>query len=444
MNMLVHRIAKSFAGKYEKWSNEKNFEKTIMELEYLLFFAKKNRSEFLNYVSWQLELLEALEIDRSWFTRLYTTAFEIGKDEFEAKQLENFELLISFEENELVNFDSNREVEIPENVLAKFITENHINLFKEIDDYSKESDYDKIYSDTESHLKFLKQAIETKSEVLFTEYLSWLNSTLSSLGIESITVVRYLVSMRMVISHSVLKEGVSYIDTGLRSIIALGSISENSSHGYVSNEYSRKYLDLILEGKRKEATDYILELADNDVDLKYIYINIFQETQYEIGRLWEKNKVSVAQEHYCTATTQMIMSMLYPRLFNQKRNGKSVVATCVGSELHELGVRMIADFLEINGWDTYYIGANAPSEAIIDAIEKNEAVIVAISVTLMPHIARAQQVISEIRKQYPDIKILVGGYPFKQDRDLFLKIGADGFALSAEEVNEIAFDLINE
>lgn len=105
---------------------------------------------------------------------------------------------------------------------------------------------------------------------------------------------------------------------------------------------------------------------------------------------------------------------------------------------------MIADFLEINGWDTYYIGANAPSEAIIDAIEKNEAVIVAISVTLMPHIARAQQVISEIRKQYPDIKILVGGYPFKQDRDLFLKIGADGFALSAEEVNEIAFDLINE
>lgn len=290
MNMLVHRIAKSFAGKYEKWSNEKNFEKTIMELEYLLFFAKKNRSEFLNYVSWQLELLEALEIDRSWFTRLYTTAFEIGKDEFEAKQLENFELLISFEENELVNFDSNREVEIPENVLAKFITENHINLFKEIDDYSKESDYDKIYSDTESHLKFLKQAIETKSEVLFTEYLSWLNSTLSSLGIESITVVRYLVSMRMVISHSVLKEGVSYIDTGLRSIIALGSISENSSHGYVSNEYSRKYLDLILEGKRKEATDYILELADNDVDLKYIYINIFQETQYEIGSLGKKTR----------------------------------------------------------------------------------------------------------------------------------------------------------
>jgi len=107
-----------------------------------------------------------------------------------------------------------------------------------------------------------------------------------------------------------------------------------------------------------------------------------QRTQYEIGRLWQTNRISVAEEHYCTACAQFVMTQLYPYIFRSERNGRRMVATCVGGELHEIGVRMVADFFEMEGWDTYYLGANTPARDILDTIAKREADIVGISVTI--------------------------------------------------------------
>ena len=199
-----------------------------------------------------------------------------------------------------------------------------------------------------------------------------------------------------------------------------------------------------MDGNRKKATDFILKLADDGMPLNKIYIDIFQNSQYEIGRLWEENKVSVAQEHYCTATTQMIMSMLYPRLFSTERIHKNVVATCVGSELHEIGIRMVADFFEMNGWNSYYIGANTPTNAILESIEMNKADILALSVTLTPHINRAKEIILEVKKVHPNVKVMVGGYPFIQDSELWKKIGADSVASSALDLHEKALSILNE
>jgi hypothetical protein len=37
------------------------------------------------------------------------------------------------------------------------------------------------------------------------------------------------------------------------------------------------------------------------------------------------------------------------------------VAACVSGELHEIGVRMLCDLLEMEGWNTIYLGANVPT-----------------------------------------------------------------------------------
>ena len=43
-----------------------------------------------------------------------------------------------------------------------------------------------------------------------------------------------------------------------------------------------------------------------------------------------------------------------------------------------------------------------------------------------------------------DPKIIVGGYPFNIDNDLWNKVGADGQALDAETAIEIADNLVTE
>ena len=37
----------------------------------------------------------------------------------------------------------------------------------------------------------------------------------------------------------------------------------------------------------------------NGISVKDIYLHVFQSSLYEIGRLWQENKITVAQEHYC-------------------------------------------------------------------------------------------------------------------------------------------------
>ena len=125
-----------------------------------------------------------------------------------------------------------------------------------------------------------------------------------------------------------------------------------------------KFLKLLLTGERHVASRLILEAVDSGVPLKDIYLHVFQRSQRELGRLWQLNQISVAQEHYCTAATQLIMAQLYPRIFRTEKNGRKIIATSIGGELHEIGVRIIADFFEMEGWDTYYLGANSPTAAI--------------------------------------------------------------------------------
>ena len=57
---------------------------------------------------------------------------------------------------------------------------------------------------------------------------------------------------------------------------------------------------------------------------------MFQLSLREVGRLWQMNQISVAQEHYCTAATQLIMSQLYPYIFSGERRNRTLIAAYAG------------------------------------------------------------------------------------------------------------------
>ena len=156
------------------------------------------------------------------------------------------------------------------------------------------------------------------------------------------------------------------------------------------------------------------------------------------------NQMTIAQEHYCTAVTQLIMSQLYVHIFNTSKNGRKLVATCVGGELHEIGMRMVADFFEMEGWDTYYLGSNMPTSGIVKAVLDYKPDVLAISATMVFHIPQVQELIEKIRSTdaVKTIKILTGGYPFNIEANLWRQVGADGYAFNAEQAIKIANSLL--
>ena len=179
---------------------------------------------------------------------------------------------------------------------------------------------------------------------------------------------------------------------------------------------------------------------EEDTSVKDVYLHVFQPAQREVGRLWQTNQISVAQEHYCTAATQLIMSLLYPRIFASGRIGHTLVATCVVGELHELGVRMVADFFEMEGWDTYYVGANTPTNSILRTLADRKADVLAISATMTFHVRAVAQLIAEVRasEACSSVHILVGGYPFNVSLDLWQQVGASGYASDAQQAVRVA------
>jgi methanogenic corrinoid protein MtbC1 len=173
--------------------------------------------------------------------------------------------------------------------------------------------------------------------------------------------------------------------------------------------------------------------VQDGTSVRDIYIQVFQRVQREVGQLWQTNQISVAQEHFCTAATQMIISQLYPYIFTSDRKERRVVVSCVGGELHEIGARMVADFFEMGGWDSYFLGANTPLSSILKTITEQRADILAISATMTFHVDKVAEIIRSLRAN-PDntTLVLVGGYPFNLSPDLWHKIGADGYAPDAD------------
>ncbi len=334
-------------------------------------------------------------------------------------------------------------VPIKRNSIAKEITNLHIILFSEIERQSSDEFRDSIEQDTEKHLQFLEQAISNESILLFTEYIIWVNSVLVSLGMSTNTLIRFLITMKIVISESVLHRGAVYLDDSIRLLISGNTISASSSICFTQTPESKQYLSLLLEKKKNEAKDFIISLIEKGMEIKSIYTDIFQASQYELGRLWELNEISVAQEHYCTAVTNSIISIVASSTDYVKKNGLKAITTCVGSEQHAMGIRIINDFLEMDGWETYYMGANVPTVAVLSAIDDIQPDFIALSVTLTPHIKQLNELITAIKKNHPSLKIMVGGYPFLRDNTLWQKVGADGFASNAWEIGDEAIKLIN-
>lgn len=204
------------------------------------------------------------------------------------------------------------------------------------------------------------------------------------------------------------------------------------------------YLEALLSGNRLEAVELIQSKVSGGMPIQDVYFYVFQRTQQEVGRLWQTNQISVAQEHFCSAATQLVMSLLYPRIFSGERNGLRAVATSVGGELHEIGIRMVADFLEMEGWDTYYLGANAPVESVLEALEDRQADLLAVSATMTFHLPRVETFIQHIRESRAGerIPILVGGRPFNIAPDIWQQVGADGTAYDAREAVQAAENLV--
>jgi methanogenic corrinoid protein MtbC1 len=219
-------------------------------------------------------------------------------------------------------------------------------------------------------------------------------------------------------------------------------ITQDNPHGQLATSY----LYALLMGKQANARKVVMDAVDKaELDVEDVYMNVIQPVQYEIGRLWMMQEITVAEEHFATAVSQNIMSQMYDRIFSAPRIDRLLVATSVSGNLHEMGIRMITDMFELNGWDTYYLGANTPGMSVVETIAHRGADLLAISATLGYQVKQVRELIKKVRgSQAKDIKIMVGGNAFNQAPGLWRTTGADAYSADARSAVMIANSLMKD
>ena len=79
-------------------------------------------------------------------------------------------------------------------------------------------------------------------------------------------------------------------------------------------EWLPSYLAAIRAGERRRAFALVDQACAAGVGLRTLYLDVFQPALREIGRLWQENEITVAEEHLATAITEIAMARLYGAL----------------------------------------------------------------------------------------------------------------------------------
>jgi len=344
----------------------------------------------------------------------------------------------------------NQAVESQKESLAKEIVDRQYARRKEVWENFGNEGYRKSVRDTKYHLDYLSKAVAGRSPSLFKDYIAWVRVLFDRLEFSPDVLSTTLDITREVLKENLDRELFNLAETYLNTAEPELSSGPETPASLLSPDLpladlAREYLDRLLAGERDQASRIILQAAEDGVPVKEIYLDVFQRTQHEVGRLWQVNEISVAHEHYCTAATQLIMAQLYPRIMSTAKIDRRMVMTCVNDELHELGARMVADFFEMEGWDTYYLGANTPTADILTTLEERDPDLLGVSTTITYHLDKLSSLIQAVKSSSigKTIPILVGGRPFNIDPELWEKVGADGQASNADAALHTVEELIN-
>jgi len=371
-------------------------------------------------------------------------------DEFRIKDKIN-EILASSNNLENINkkiyqYISNNKKELAEKVLSRqFFYKPELKV-EVIDD-----NYKKYIKDISYHLAYLSEAINLNSLELFNDYASWNKGLPEDLNIEAKQIPINLICIKDVLSFELSNEMAIIVNTFLDAADKNLLVHNIDSKNFIDKNNDCynilvQYLELILKMDRLKASKLIMDEVEKGIPIKDIYVFVFEPSLKEIGRLWHTDKITIAQEHYFTATTESIMAQLYSKILESNRNGLKFVAVCVAEETHQVGIKMVADILELDGWDTYYLGENVPKRDLISFLIDQKPQVLGISVTMVGHLQNVIETIEAIRNidvlKY--IKILVGGYPFNIDKELWSKIGADLYAPNAIETCELVGNTFKE
>lgn len=286
----------------------------------------------------------------------------------------------------------------------------------------------------EARVEELAASIAAERPADMAAQAAWARTAFEARGLPADDLIESLQALGLAAAEAVPTE-----DAGLVTGVMQGAIHEASVrrgappavlsvHGPLG-ELAARYLLGLLEGDRLRAAEAVVgAVRAGLVSVQDVYTQVLCPVLREVGRMWHLGEVNVAEEHFATVTTQMVMAQLGPLAPRKASNGRAMLAGTAAGNLHEIGVRMVADRFEWEGWRVVYLGPSVPAEDLAQASVDFGVDVVALSATLGVQLDALEGAIAAVRAARADLCIVVGGEGLSGDAALAERLGADGYA----------------
>ncbi|HET9154525.1 MAG TPA: cobalamin-dependent protein [Solirubrobacterales bacterium] len=177
---------------------------------------------------------------------------------------------------------------------------------------------------------------------------------------------------------------------------------------------TRSYLDALRAADVAGAYKVASAGLEGGMSLAILYQRVVTPAMHELGRLWKQGAITVADEHLATAVTHRVLAALRPpQSFEQpSRSGLEVptaLLAAVQGEQHALGLRMAADLLEDGGYRIAYLGADVPTDALLQAVRTVSPSLLGLSATMPESTLRLEEAVEAVRAERPRLSLVIGG-----------------------------------
>ena len=228
----------------------------------------------------------------------------------------------------------------------------------------------------------------------------------------------------------------SVLDQGRRTLAARHGATEQLFAAYRPPDLPQvaALTKCLIDGDVQTARSLSQTSWEASGDYVEIATRLFQPALYDVGTLWQRNEITVAQEHLATAIVQTLLTQFYLTavMFTEPSQRTALFAGIEGSQ-HVLGLRIVSDAFDLAGWTVQFLGADTPSDALVAHIDRVKPEIAGFSVSMVQQLPALQRVVgvlkAELGSQCPII--LVGGISTNQYDDAWRWIGADAWSPDA-------------
>jgi len=201
-----------------------------------------------------------------------------------------------------------------------------------------------------------------------------------------------------------------------RILSLIASVSqEHEDKVIIKATLKKKVFEALKDGEIEKIVDVAGKYKEQ-ASLAEFYDDILRPVLYDVGHLWQENKLDIGMEHVCSNTANKTIHKITDSIKPNDKMENIIICTPDG-ELHNIACNIIESLLIERGFQVNNVSPSIPTDSMISYINETKPLMILISVTLKDSIGSAVRLIKKISSVF-SIPILVGGLAINHSSDI--------------------------